>query len=74
MSTYIKTTSRLMIKFVQESTNEIILELPTTPLELHDYFKPDFIASIMRNTFGVDKMKKIGNIVIIVDVAYTLKG
>jgi hypothetical protein len=74
MGTYIKSANRLTVKFVQESTNEIILEVPSTALELHDFFKPDYVTSIIRNTFGEDKMKKIGNVTLVVDVQYIFKA
>jgi hypothetical protein len=72
MAKYIKDTTKMTVKFVQESENEIILEIPTTALELHDYFKPDYVTSVLRNTFGEDKLAKIGNVIVLIDQKYNL--
>jgi hypothetical protein len=72
MARYVKDTTKLTVKFVQESENEVILEIPTTALELHDYFKPDFVTSVLKNTFGEDKLAKIGNVILLIDQRYNL--
>jgi hypothetical protein len=70
MGKFIKDTTKMTVKFVQESSSEIILEIPTTALELHDYFKPDFVTSVLRNTFGEDKLAKIGTFIVLIDQKY----
>lgn len=72
MATYIKESTRVMVKIIQESTSEVILEIPTTPLELHDWFKADYVTSVMRNTFGAEKLNKIGNVFMMIDQKYNL--
>lgn len=69
---YVKETPRLMVKFVQESTNDIILQVPITAMEVHDYFKTDYIHSILRNTFGEDRLTEIGNVIVVIDQRYLL--
>lgn len=69
---YVKETPRLMVKFVQESTNDIILQVPITAMEVHDYFKADYIHSILKNTFGEDRLIKIGSVNVVIDQRYIL--
>jgi hypothetical protein len=63
-------TSRFTVKFVREENNEIILEVPTTPMELLDYFKTDYVYKVMKNTFGEAKLESIGNVIVLVDQKY----
>ncbi len=63
-------SQRLMAKFVRESTNDIILQVPITLMEVHDYLKTDFIQSVMRNTFGEDRLESIGDVIVIIDQRY----
>lgn len=72
MYRYVKESTRVAVKIIQESTSEVILEVPTTVLELHDWFKPDYVTSVLRNTFGEDKLGKIGNIFLMIDQKYNL--
>jgi len=69
---YVKENTRLTAKFVREDDNVVILQIPTTPLELHDFFKADYIQSILKNTFGEDKFEEIGNVVVIIDQKFAL--
>lgn len=69
---YVKDQSRLMVKFVREEDEAVILQVPSTPLELHDFFKADYIQSVLKNTFGEDKFDEIGNVVLIIDQKYVL--
>lgn len=69
---YVKETPRLLVKFVQESTNNIILQVPITAMEVHDFFKTDYIHSVMKNTFGEDRLKEIGSVVVVIDQRYLL--
>ncbi len=72
MKKYNKTSVRLSVKFVKESTNEIILTMPSDTMEVYQYFQNDFIDQIMRQTFG-NKVDSIGNILIVVDQSFVLK-
>lgn len=75
MNRYVKESTRLMVKIIQISKDEIILEIPTTSLELHDWFKADYITSVLRNTFGEEKLAKIGDVIVVIDQKYNfLKG
>lgn len=73
MGRYVKDTPRLVVKIVKESTSDIIFEVGTTALEIHDWFKIDYVHSVMRNTFGEEKMKAIGTIIVIIDQTYVYK-
>jgi hypothetical protein len=72
MKKYNKTSVRLSVKFVKESTNEIILTMPSDTMEVYQYFQNDFVDQIMRQTFGA-KVETIGNILIVVDQSFVLK-
>ncbi len=72
MKKYNKTTARLSVKFVKESTNEIILTMPSDSMEVYQYFQNDFVDQIMKQTFK-DKVDSIGNILIVVDQPFVLK-
>jgi hypothetical protein len=65
---YVKDTTkgRMMVKIVKLDTNDIILQIPVTILEIHDFFKGDYITSILKNTFG-EKANSIGNVLVVVD-------
>lgn len=69
---YVKESSRVTVKIIQESTSEVILEVPSSALELHDWFKADYVTSVLRNTFGADKLGKIGNVFMMIDQKYNL--
>lgn len=69
---YVKDSPRMMVKFVRESDNEIILQVPITAMEVHDYLKTDFIQSVMRNTFGESRLEEIGNVIVVIDQRYML--
>ena len=69
---YIKDTTRIEVKFLKESTNEIILTVPITLLDVHDYFKTDYVNSVLRNTFGEERFKTIGNVIIYIDQKFNL--
>jgi len=69
---YAKDTPRIMVKFVKESTNDIILEVPITAMEIHDYLKTDYIYSVMKNTFGEKRLKEIGTVIVLIDQKYTI--
>lgn len=71
MKKYIKTTARLSVKFVQKSTNKIILTLPTDSMEVYQYFSNDFVDQIMKQTFK--NYETIGNVMILVDQDFILK-
>lgn len=71
MKKYVKTTSRLSVKFVQKSTNKIILTLPTDSMEVYQYFSNDFVDQIMKQTFK--NYETIGNVMILVDQDFILK-
>lgn len=71
MKKYIKTTARLSVKFVQKSTNKIILTLPTDSMEVYQYFSNDFVDQIMKQTFK--NYETIGNVMILVDQDFVLK-
>lgn len=67
-SRYVKDAgSRLKVKFVKIESNEIILEVPITPMEIQDFMKPDYINSVMRNTFGQERLQGIGDIIVLID-------
>ena len=68
---YVKdTSSRLMVKFVKIESNEIILQIPITPMEVHEFLKTDYVKSIMLNTFGADRLAEIGDIIVLIDQQY----
>lgn len=67
---YSKESIRIDVKFVRESTNDIILTVPITMMELQDYFKTDYVYSVMKNTFGEDKLKAIGDVRVLIDQKY----
>jgi hypothetical protein len=69
---YIKDNNRLSVKFVRESDNEIILTIPITPMEIHEYMKTDYVQSVMRNTFGQERLESIGDIIVVIDQRYTI--
>lgn len=69
---YVKENNRLSVKFVRESTNDIILTVPITPMEVIDYLKTDYIQSVMKNTFGQDRLESIGNIIVVIDQQYSI--
>jgi hypothetical protein len=69
---YIKDNTRLSVKFVRESDNEIILTIPITPMEIHEYMKTDYVQSVMRNTFGQERLESIGDIIVVIDQRYTV--
>jgi hypothetical protein len=69
---YIKDNNRLSVKFVRESDNEIILTIPITPMEIHEYMKTDYVQSVMRNTFGQERLGTIGDIIVVIDQRYTI--
>jgi hypothetical protein len=72
---YIKNTKeapRLTVKFVKESTADVILEVPITVYDMMDYFNAEFITSVLRNSFGEDKFKSIGDIRIFIDQPFIL--
>lgn len=75
-SRYVKdTSSRFMVKFVKVDSNEIILQVPITPMEIQDYMKPDYIKSVMKNTFGEARLAGIGDIIVLVDQQFNfVKG
>lgn len=72
MYKYVKESTRIAVKVIQESSSEVILEVPMGVLELHDWFKPDYVTSVLKNTFGEDKLGKIGNVFIMIDQKYNL--
>jgi hypothetical protein len=72
MPAYVKESPRITVKIIQESTSEVILEIPVGLLELHDWFKADYVTGVLRNTFGVDKLAKIGNVFMMIDQKYNL--
>ena len=69
---YVKENPRISVKFVKESTNDIILEVPITLMEVHDFFKTDYVHSVLKNTFGEDRLKTIGNVIVLIDQKYIL--
>ena len=70
-SRYVKdTSSRFMVKFVKVETNEIILQIPITPMESIEYFKSDYVKSVMKNTFGEARLAEIGDIIVLIDQQY----
>lgn len=73
MAVYVKESSRVTVKIIQESTSEVILEVPSSALELHDWFKADYVTNVLKNTFGAEKLTKIGNIFMMIDQKYNLK-
>lgn len=70
MGRYKKESTRLFVKFVRESDNHIILQVPITAMEVHDYFKTDYIHSILKNTFGEDRLEEIGIVRVVIDQRY----
>jgi hypothetical protein len=72
MAVYVKESNRVTVKIIQESTSEVILEVPSSALELHDWFKADYVTSVLRNTFGAEKLNKIGNVFMMIDQKYNL--
>jgi predicted GIY-YIG superfamily endonuclease len=72
MKRYIKDSPRIIVKFVREATNDIILEVPITAMEVHDYLKTDYIHSVIKNTFGQDRIEEIGNVIVVIDQRYVL--
>jgi len=72
-SRYVKdASSRLKVKFVKIETNEIILEVPITPMEIQDFMKPDYVKSVMKNTFGEARLQSIGDIIVLIDQQFNL--
>ena len=69
---YVKESNRVTVKIIQESTSEVILEIPSSALELHDWFKADYVTGVLKNTFGADKLGKIGNVFMMIDQKYNL--
>lgn len=69
---YAKDTPRIIVKFVKESTNDVILQVPITAMEIHDYLKTDYIYSVMKNTFGEEKLKAIGDVIVVIDQKYCI--
>ena len=72
MKRYVKNSPRMMAKFVRESNNDIILEVPITAMEVHDYLKSDYIHSVMCNTFGAERIEEIGDIIVVIDQKYII--
>jgi hypothetical protein len=73
MPAYVKESNRVTVKLIQESTSEVILEVPSSAMELHDWFKADYVTGVLRNTFGAEKLAKIGNVFMMIDQKYILK-
>jgi len=71
---YVKDTAKLMVKFVRKSDDNIILEIPSTQLEVHEFLKADYVTSVLTNTFGRDKLKSIGDFTLIIDQNYLLQN
>lgn len=69
---YQKTTARLEAKFVKVSTNEVILTVPTDSMEVHQYFKNDFVTQVLHQTFGA-KVSKIGDVMVVIDQVFKYK-
>jgi len=67
--TYKKTTPRLEAKIVKVSTNEVIFTCPTNSMDVHQYFRNDFIDQIMKQTFGA-QTEKIGDVLVVIDQYY----
>ncbi len=67
-----KTTTRLEVKIVKISTNEIIFTIPTDSMEAYQYFSNDFVDQVMKSTFGA-KVDLIGDIKIIIDQEFKYK-
>ena len=72
MKRYAKDNARLSVKFIKEENNDIILQIPITPMEVHEYLKTDYVQSVMRNTFGEERMVEIGDVIVVIDQRYNL--
>jgi len=66
-----KTTARLNVKFVQISTNKVVLNLPSDSMEVHQFFANEFVDQIMKQSFK--NIDLIGPIKIVVDQDFLLK-
>lgn len=71
MKKYVKSSVRLNVKFVQKSSNKVILTLPSDTMEVYQFFQNDFIDQIMKQTFK--NYEAIGPILIVVDQEFILK-
>lgn len=71
MKKYQKTKSRLAVKFVKKTTNQVILTLHTDSMEVHQYFQNEFVDQIMKQTFK--NYETLGDILIVVDQDFILK-
>lgn len=70
MKFYKKQSARLSAKFIQLSTNKIILTLPTDSMEAYQFFSNDFIDQIMKNTFK--NYESIGPVKVMIDQDFQL--
>ena len=71
MAKYIKNSVRLQVKFVQKSSNKVILSLPSDTMEVHQFFQNEFVDQIIKQNFK--NYEAIGNVLIVVDQEFQLK-
>lgn len=66
-----KNSVRLQVKFVQKSSNKVILSLPSDTMEVHQFFQNEFVDQIIKQNFK--NYEAIGNVLIVVDQEFQLK-
>lgn len=66
-----KTSARLSVKFVQKSSNKVVLTLPSDSMEVHQFFSNEFVDQIMKSTFK--NVESIGTIMVVIDQDFLLK-